>query len=73
MINTQNFGPYLSGHFVEHRSSFIYILHQASFCSNTTPLHIVCPKVTNVVNNKWEQHKILDFQVIDTRNFGHYS
>ena len=28
VINTQNFGPYLSGHFLEHRSVFVYILYQ---------------------------------------------
>ena len=57
---------------MEHHSAFIYILHQVSFSLKRTPLYFVRSKMTNVVKKKPEEHKILDFRVIDIRSFGRF-
>ena len=48
VANTQNFGPYSPGHFVQHCSHFVYILHEASCSSNRTLLYRLCTRIANV-------------------------
>ena len=48
-INTLFFGPYLSGNFVKHCLAFVSILHQALFCSNTTTLYLLGPKMADLM------------------------